>query len=484
MAKNIEELKNTPVQQLDLSQFPERIEEPVEQKGTAEQEAANKAMDLLGSLTEGIEEQNKVMQAEIDEAKAVEDFIEGEDEELEGPTEDNVYVDPQDATDVLNEDDVDNEPVSVDFTKVSEEELDEDLKEFLGEDIVNDVDPKLEQEEYINNFKDAIKEKIKPISENMDISTFTVVNDPISINATLNDEIKDDVVWALMSSNRSVHMERFLGSDIENLNPDPNVSGMGRLDTLRKVYRSLYEHITDVNKAASFEAWLKSTSYLDIKHLYAAVYRGAFEGSNYMTYECDDPSCGNIWLSDDIPMMDIVEFENDEAKEKFMELLEKESSATDSLYVSEIVPISSKYAISFREPSIYNVVFENASLPAKFTAKYEDMLSIMMYIDKIYYIDPVNKRLQPIALKEFTNDMRKTTKVRAYTYSKILKSLKSDEYNAIAKYMLAINKRKETVKYVKPACTCPKCGKVVEKEEQDMQSLLFNRASLVSILNA
>ena len=476
MAKNIEELKNSPVQQLDLSQFPERIEEPVEQKGTAEQEAANKAMDLLGSLTEGIEEQNKVMQEEIDEAKAVEDFISAEDEALGEKT--NVENVEEDLSD-----DEEDTVVSVDFSQVSEEELDEDLKELLGEDVDN-ADMSAEQNEYINNFKNAIKEKIKPVSENMDISTFTVVNDPISINATLNDEVKDDVAWVLMSSNRSVHMERYLGSDIENLNPDPKVTGMGRLDTLRKVYRSLYEHITDVNKAASFEAWLKSTSYLDIKHLYAAVYRGAFEGSNYMTYECDDPSCGNIWLSDDIPMMDIVEFESDEIKEQFMELLEKESNPADSLYVSEIVPISEKYAISFREPSIYNVVFENASLPRKFTEKYEEMLSVMMYIDKIYFIDSVNKRLQPIALKEFANDMRKTTKVKTYTYSKILASLTSDEYNAIAKYMLAINKRKETVKYVKPACTCPKCGKVVEKEEQDMQSLLFNRASLVSILNA
>lgn len=480
MAKNIEELKNSSVQELDLSQFPEKVGESVEQKGTAEQEAANKAMDLLGSLTESIEEENKVMQAEVDEAKAVEEFIKAEDEDLDENNEED------DLEKELSEDDDEDEEkvVSVDFSQVSEEELDEDLKELLGEDITEVDDDSTDHEESIKNFKEAIKEKVKPISENMDISAYAVVNEPISINATLDDEIKDDVAWALISSNRSVHMERYFGSDIENLNPDPNVSGMGRLDTLRKVYRSLYEHITDTNKPANFETWLKSTSYLDIKHLYAAVYRGAFEGSNYMTYECNDPSCGNIWLTDDIPFMDLVEFEDDKVKEEFMQLLEKESSPIDSLYVSEIVPISSKYAISFKEPSIYNVVFENASLPRKFTSKYEDMLSIMMYIDKIYYIDPVNKRLQPIALKEFPNDMSKTTKVRAYTYSKILKSLKSDEYNAIAKYMLAINNRKEKVKYVKPACTCPKCGKTVAKEEQDMQSLLFNRASLVSILNA
>ena len=58
-----------------------------------------------------------------------------------------------------------------------------------------------------------------------------------------------------------------------------------------------------------------------------------------------------------------------------------------------------------------------------------------MYIDKIYFIDHVNNRLQPIALKEFKNDLRKTTKVKVYTYSKILKELTPDEYNALAKYM-------------------------------------------------
>lgn len=473
MAKSIEELKNNPVQEMDLSQFPVSSAPQEEPKGTAEEEATMKAFDVLDQLTNGIQEQNDAMQAEIDEAKAVDEFIEDTESEVEESMED---LDEEDS----DEDDEDDAPVSVNFDEITEEELDEDLKELLDEG--GNATP--DTNEYLNTFKNAIREKIKPISEELDISTFTVVNEPISINATLDQEIKDDVAWVLFSSNRACHMERYLGSDIEDLNPDTSSSGMGRLDTLRKVYRSLYEHITDVNKPKSFEAWLKATSYLDIKNIYATVYRGSFEGSNYMTYECSDPACGNIWLSEDIPMMDLVEFVDEEAENKFNELLESESTELDNLYVTEIVPVSEKYAISFREPSIYNVVFENASLPVKFTEKYEDMLSILMYIDKIYYIDRANNRLQPIALKEFKNDLRKTTKIRVYTYSKILKKLTSDEYNALAKYMVAINKRTESVKYVKPACTCPKCGKVVEKEEQDMQSMLFNRASLVSILNA
>lgn len=470
MAKSIEELKNNTIQEMDLSQFPVSSA-PVKEEGTAEEEAAVKAFDLLGQLTNDIQEQNDIMQAEVDEAKAIDEFI----EDTENETEDTVLEEDDD------EEEDNDEPVSVNFDEITEEELDEDLKELL-DDGVSSSTP--DTDEYLNTFKNAIKEKIKPISEELDISTFTVVNEPISINATLEQEVKDDVAWVLFASNRACHMERYLGSDIEDLNPDTSSSGMGRLDTLRKVYRSLYEHITDINKPKSFEAWLKATSYLDIKNIYAAVYRGAFEGSNYMTYECSDPACGNIWLSDDIPMMDLVEFNDTEAENKFNELIESESSEIDNLYVTEVVPVSKKYAISFREPSIYNVVFENASLPQKFTEKYEDMLSILMYIDKIYFIDHVNNRLQPIALKEFKNDLRKTTKVKVYTYSKILKELTPDEYNALAKYMVAINKRSESIKYVKPACTCPKCGKEVPKEEQDMQSMLFSRASLVSILNA
>lgn len=470
MAKSIEELKNNTIQEMDLSQFPVSSA-PVKEEGTAEEEAAAKAFDLLGQLTNDIQEQNDIMQAEVDEAKAIDEFI----EDTENETENTVLEEDDD------EEEDNDEPVSVNFDEITEEELDEDLKELL-DDGVSSSTP--DTDEYLNTFKNAIKEKIKPISEELDISTFTVVNEPISINATLEQEVKDDVAWVLFASNRACHMERYLGSDIEDLNPDTSSSGMGRLDTLRKVYRSLYEHITDINKPKSFEAWLKATSYLDIKNIYAAVYRGAFEGSNYMTYECSDPACGNIWLSDDIPMMDLVEFNDTEAENKFNELIERESSEIDNLYVTEVVPVSKKYAISFREPSIYNVVFENASLPQKFTEKYEDMLSILMYIDKIYFIDHVNNRLQPIALKEFKNDLRKTTKVKVYTYSKILKELTPDEYNALAKYMVAINKRSESIKYVKPACTCPKCGKEVPKEEQDMQSMLFSRASLVSILNA
>ena len=478
MAKNIEELKNAPIQRLDLSQFPERLE-PEEQVQSEDEKTVSTALDILGSLTNDIEEQNKEMQAQIDEENEINNFIEDEEanDEYVDNEEDNVS---SEDTDESVEDDEDNEELNIDFNDVTSDELDEDLKELLG-DMDSTIDTEDSQEEYINKFKNAIKDKIKPISETLDISTFSIVNEPVSVNATLNDKVHDDVAWVLYSSGRCSHMERYLGSDIEDLNPDTSASGMGRLDTLRKVYRSLYDHTTDVNKP-SFEGWLKSTSYLDIKNIYANVYRGAFEGANYMTYEC--PECNNIWMSDDIPMMDIVEFDSDETKEKFMDLLERESSETDGLYVSEVVPISNKYAISFHEPSIYNVVFENASLPTKFTDKYEGMLSILMYIDTIYYIDAENKRLQPIALKTFKNDLRKTTKVRVYTYSKILKELTSDEYNSLAKYMLAINKRSESIKYVKPACTCPKCGKEIEKEEQEIQSMLFNRASLVSILNA
>ena len=475
MPKNIEELNNSPVQELDISQFPEKVNQEPEPT-REEDQAVSAAFDALNALTNSIEEENKVLEEQVKEEQEIEDFINDEDADLEEA------IDEVDEDEEESEDDEDEEASLEDniiqFKNISEEDLDEDLKELLGEDGSSSSET---EDDYINIFKDAIKEKIKPVSETLDISTFTVVNEPISVNATLQDEKHDDVAWVLYSSGRCSHMERYLGSDIEDLNPDTSASGMGRLDTLRKVYRSLYEHTTDVNKP-DFEGWLKSTSYLDIKNIYANVYRGAFEGNNYMTYQC--PECDNIWLSDDIPIMDLVEFDSTETEEKFNDILERESSEIDKLYVTEVVPISNRYAFSFKEPSIYNVVFENASLPKKFTDKYEGMLSILMYIDTIYFIDSKNKQLKPIALKTFKNDLRKTTKVKVYTYAKILKALNSDEYNSLAKYMLAINKRSESIKYVKPACTCPKCGKEVPKEEQDMQSMLFNRASLVSILNA
>lgn len=475
------------MQQADLSQFAGRgvkEENDVEPTGDGTSGGLDALAAMVNKAQEEDEELNKQLDniiAEREEEMEIEEAISDEEDNDENSDEEEEEDEVEDEV-VTDDDDEPEESVSLD--DVDEEELDADLKELLDEDNMSVNDDEDPEKERRDKLKAAINSKIKPISDTLDLSTFTVVNQPVSVNAVLDDTVKDEVVWALMSSMRSIHMKRFKGSDIENLDPQTENSGLSRLQTLRKVYRTLFEAITDSNKPESFEAWLRSTSFIDINNIYMAVYRGAFEGANYLTYECENPECGHIWLSDNVDIMDMCKFKDDKAKEMFYELLDKESSPEDNLYVTEVVPISNKYAISFREPSIFNVIFENATLSSKFTNKYADMLSIIMYIDNIYTIDAVNKTLKPIALKTYPNDMKKNTKIRVYTYAKILKSLPSDQYAGLSKYINAINDRAELISYVKPGCTCPKCGAKIEEEPANPQTMVFQRHNLEAIANS
>ena len=485
--KELNQLKQNNVQLLDESQFP--VKEETEPETTEQQNSIANAFAKLEERVEKEKEKTEELKQEYEKAKAEyeetmndvnemkkEGFIDSDEEDEEDINEDSLEEDED-----LEEDLESNQGLSVE----DEAEIEDELKELLSDDnVIDDIDEQKEAEESLNKLKSAIRERIKPAADIIDLSSYTISKEPISVNATLDKSIEDEIIFPLFCSERSTRMKRFFASDIEDINPDTRASGLNRLETMKKVYRCFYDHITDANKPSSFEKWLRCTSFMDIKHLYMAAYKSAFDGANFITYTCENEECENVWLSDNIEIDDMIEFENDEVKEKFYELLEKESSITDKLYTTEIIPISSKYAISFHEPSIYNVVFENASLPTKITNKYSDMLSILMYIDTIYMIDSNSHTLKPIALKEFKDSIANTTKVKIYTYSKILKSLTSDQYQILGNYMTKINKRENSIRYIKPEIICPKCGKVIKKEETNPMQLVFQRHNLEAIANS
>lgn len=504
--KELNELEqNNKVEYLDRSQFVAKAEEEDTQSNPHVDMLTNAAESLLKRVNqekENAEQAKKEMeqaQEELEEVKKEynelkengliedDDKVDDEYNASEDAIDEDIFEDKDDVK-LLEDDEYDaSEDAVLDsamqgLSEEDEKALDEEIKELLGEDEYDEDDTS--EEEARNKLKAAIREKIKPASETIDISSFSIAKEPVSVNSTLDKSLEDEVVYPLYHSGRSTRMKRFFAADIENINPDTRSSGLNTLETMKKVYRTFYEHITDANKPSSFEKWLKCTSFMDIKNLYMAAYKGAFEGANYITYTCENEDCENVWLSDNIEIKDMMEFKDNETKERFYELLEKESSAMDKLYTTEIIPISETYAISFHDPSIYNVVFENASLPRKFTNKYADMLSILMYIDTIYKIDVKTKRLIPIALKEFPDSISNTTKVKIYTYSKVLKVLTSDQYQTLGKYMTKINTREDEVKYYRPEAVCPKCGKKIEKVETNPLQMVFQRHSLEAIMNS
>ena len=322
-----------------------------------------------------------------------------------------------------------------------------DPDETAQEDSITSIE-EVDPDENMKQFQASITEKIRPVNQKLNRASFRVVKTPVSIStATLQAE------------------EQLQETD-----------GTNRFQTLKNRYKLIYDHVIS-QKPESLEAWLKSISFNDADHIFFAAYGAAFAGSHYVPYDCD--KCKNTFLSENFPIESLYKYKDDAAKEKCEKLRQTQDGATPGTYVSEAIQISDNFAISFREPSLWNAVFENAILDEKFADKYRSVLAAVMYIDEIWKIgDGV---LNPIAYKIDRNNMAKTVKARVITYAKIISTLTADQYNVIMAYLAAINQRNDDITYIRPEVMCPNCGTVIPETETTGQELLFTRSQLAAL---
>lgn len=368
--------------------------------------------------------------------------------------------------------------VSTDF-KVDDEDFDDiDLSDDDNSTSDSNVIEQVNAEENMKAFQAAVTEKIRPVTQKFDLSSFTLIKQPISISATTLGESKPaaSMCWALPNSDQFIAMREFTGKEIEQLG---DTSGTNRFQTMKNRYKLIYDHVVS-KKADTLEAWLKSISYSDNDHLFFCVYGANFAGSNFIPYDCS--KCQNTFLSDNIDLMDMCKFKDDEAKARVEKLRNsQDSSISSGLYVSEVTQISDKIAIGFRDPSIWNIVFETSLLDDKFQQKYRDIIAIISYIDKIYFIDSQNKTMQAINYKVDMNNTVKTIKAKIITYAKILAQLSPDQYYIILSYINSINTRRDDVTYIRPEATCSNCGEIIPERETTAEELVFTRSQLATL---
>ena len=368
--------------------------------------------------------------------------------------------------------------VSTDF-KVDEEDfddldLDDDNSAASDANVVQEVDA----DENMKSFQASVTEKIRPVTKKFDLGSFTLIKQPISISATSLGDMSTaaSMTWALPNSDQFIAMREFTGKELEQLG---DTSGTNRFQTMKNRYNLIYEHVVS-QKADTLEAWLKTISYSDNDHLFFAVYGANFAGSNYIPYDCN--RCKNTFLSENIELKDMYKYKDDEAKERFEKLLNSQDTTLKSgLYVSDIVQMSDKIAIGFRDPSIWNIVFETALLDDKFQQKYRDIIAIISYIDKIYYLNAENSTMQEINYKIDPNNTVKTIKAKIITYAKILAKLSPDQYYIILSYINSINTRRDDVTYIRPEATCSNCGEIIPERETTAEELVFTRAQLATL---
>lgn len=367
--------------------------------------------------------------------------------------------------------------VSTDFN-VDDDDFDdidlEDDSSMSDSNVVEEVNP----EENMKKFQASVTEKIRPVTKKLDLSSFTLIKQPISISATSlgATDSAASMSWALPNSDQFIAMREFSGKEIEQLGDN---SGTNRYQRMKNRYKLIYDHVVS-SKPDTLEAWLKTISYSDNDHLYFAVYGANFAGSNFIPFDC--PKCKNTFLSDNIELKDMYKFKNDEAKERFNKLLaSQDSPIKPGLYVSDIVQISDKIAIGYRDPSIWNIIFETALLDDKFQQKYRDIIAIISYIDKIYYIDSERATIQEINYKIDVNSSVKTIKAKIITYAKILSRLSPDQYYIILSYINSINDRRDDITYIRPEATCTNCGEVIQERNTTAEELVFTRSQLSTL---
>ena len=385
---------------------------------------------------------------------------------------------------------------SINAEKVENPDIDLEVVQSnsTSNDIIDNIDTSLEVEdenlpEPVDESDDLLKklqvlatEKLKPVSKRLDISSFTVVKKPISNTTQFNVNPVKAAKWVLMNQNATVLMREFTGAELERLREFTQDGNS--VTSLTKRYRLIYDHI-DSPKPEKFETWLKTTPFSDEDNYFFAIYIASFKGANYIPRDCSDQTtCKETWLTDDINIMDMVKFENNEAKDKFTKIYQEEDSSMTKagLYVSEIVPLSDTVAVAFREPSIYTRI-ELSSLEQEFREKYRAILEFVPYIDSLYFINQAEGTLTPVGYKLFADNSIRTTKSKIQQFAKVLSTLSIDEFGTIRPYVNNIASRTNGLNYIYPECTCPKCGSVVPEVVTSAEELLFTRYQLGALVN-
>lgn len=492
--KYVKEKEEEAKQWMEEKAMEEEIEEGKNEKSEDESNVDEDGEDYTVG-TDSLSEQSLDDMIEEDQSEysiSEEDFKE---ETVADDIEEDEYDESQEETiveetDSTIQEESEKEIATEDDTSVSidESELELEVSEVKSNtsidlDIQDEEDEAVQEEEEqesINHLRDLAIERLKPISKRLDISSFTVAKKPVrNLSNLLSQTTVKAAKWVLPNQQCIVLMREFLGSELESMRA--NSEDNRNLSMLFRKYRAVYDHIVS-KKPATYEAWLKSTPFSDIDHYMFTVYISSFKGANYLPADCQEKNCGESFLTNDIPILDMVKFKDDDTKKKFINLYQSETQTNGKgLYLSEIIPLSERIAIGFKEPSIYGY-FESISIDDRFRAKYASIIDLIPYIDSLYIIDGTN--LLPVGYKIYADNVNKSIRSKIATYAKILSTLSVDEFTPIRSYIREIMERGNQISYIYPSVTCPKCGKATREIPATAEELVFIRYQLGALANS
>lgn len=372
-----------------------------------------------------------------------------------------------------------NEAPSADVFNVDFDDDDEFKDLFEEEENSASRQQRDEAEENRNILKEEIKRNLGETEFNF--SNFKIEKKAISASKVLhfshNQAKHKTSDWGLFNSGKPITLTALSGAEVEKFNP--NFTERNALQAYKEIYGIIYNHLLDENKPKSFEEWAKTIYFYDNPHLMFAVYKACFESKNILPYSCPNDDCKKTLFMENVDIERMVKYASDEAKMRAREIIAKCEVNKKAEYETNIVAINNNYAIGFVPPTLYSVMFESLALDTRTREKYADILSVLSYIDEIYWIDADNQRLIPISTSPVANNLSRTVKRKIKVYSEIINTFTSDEYNKIIVQMTNINNATDDITYVIPETHCPECGTLIEEQEVDPLSMVFERHQYV-----
>ena len=371
------------------------------------------------------------------------------------------------------------------------DDIDEiDTEEESNEEDTSDEDDKAKTEAIKATIREEIKHKFNPIQKKLDLSGFTISKKAINASKVIS-ELKTKAIecadGVLYSEERAVRMSAWKPMEIQSIDPQRLRGGQSNYNKfVENKLKLIYEHIIDNNKPKSFEAWCQITPNTVMDDYMFTAYKATFGTANIVTFNCTNENCNNVFLQN-VPVHSMLKFSNESVKEKYMKILtEGNTDSTTTDYKVDLFQASDDYVIGLKIPSLYNTYIEPTLVDQNFTRKYEDLILLLTYVDSMYQIDAANHQLIPIDTKPVANDKALSYKRRIKTFATILKSLTSDQLQALSVETDKYDAGKldddgnlvKDVTYVFPERVCEKCGKKIEEVEVNPDSMLFTRHQL------
>lgn len=346
---------------------------------------------------------------------------------------------------------------------------------YVNEEIsLEEVDPVADTEEdrelRTKYLKEAITEKLNPVSEKLNISGFPIAKRGTKTKKSLNRPAGLSK-WPLINTGIVITTKAISGSMMELVRS--HVSN----DDIKEALRIMYDHVVSA-KPMNFIAWAKGIDAEDFDHLFFAFYISAFKGVNYIPIDCHNPECKRkVFITEDIPFIKMVDFHEKKNKNLFDKIYKEEPQAMESDdVVAYRVPISADIAVDFRRSSLYSEYIELSYLNDTFIKKHADIINYIRNIEEIYIIE--EGQLVPLDYKIDPNSEGRTVVNKVKAYAKALRSLSSDEIAIIDAYIAKMNEDTIKITYKRPAARCNICGTDAKEEPMSAAALVFIRNQL------